>query len=159
MWKKVKKANTIFAGLALIGGLVIGTLFYSSIPALGSNFGELNKDGNYVLKINQSGETYGSMAGASSYEQIPDLILAEGIDGTVGYVKNLDLNQGLPKNPEEAVAYMKNLKDNGFRKIPLYAVDGKTVIGEYQVGTPQIDEEALDIIQKDIDNKLGGSDQ
>ncbi|WP_019850746.1 hypothetical protein [Desulfitobacterium sp. PCE1] len=156
MWKKVKKVN---AGLALIGGLVIGTLFYSSIPALGSNFGELNKDYNYVIKVNQSGETYGSMAGASSYEQIPDLILAEGIDGTVGYVKNSDLNQGLPKNPEEAVVYMKNLKDNGFRKIPLYAVDGKTVIGEYQVGTPQIDEEALDIIQKDIDNKLRGSDQ
>ena len=54
---------------------------------------------------------------------------------------------------------MMNLKDNSFRKIPLYAVDGKAVIGEYQVGTPQIDEEALDTIQKDIDNKLRGSDQ
>lgn len=39
----------------------------------------------------------------------------------------------MPESPEEAVIYMKSGKANKVRFIPLYNLDGKTVIGEFQI--------------------------
>jgi len=56
--------------------------------------------------------------------------LAEGEDGTIGYVKKEDLNGPLPKTPEEAVKLNKAKPI----EIPLYKDDGETVIGKFIIG-------------------------
>jgi hypothetical protein len=69
---------------------------------------------------------------ASPYTEA-DLIKAYGVDGTIGYVGSTDLRGDEPKNPEEAIAMQKQRVASGVRKIPLYDVSGKTVIGEFHV--------------------------
>lgn len=70
---------------------------------------------------NASGQTYGSLLDVSVPGTEPDLVKAMGVDGkTVGYVRYSDLN-----GPES---------ENVTKRIPLYKVDGKTVIGEFEMG-------------------------
>lgn len=83
---------------------------------------------------NQNGETYGSLLDAPSPDLDPDLIAAIGVDGTEGYVRATELNSGPhPTSPDKTVAYMKALESAPYsvRTIPLYAADGKTVIGSF----------------------------
>lgn len=82
---------------------------------------------------NNNGQTYGSSADANSPETEPELISAVGVDGTAGYVLKKDLDGELPKSPEEAIA-IQNSRSPGGRDIPLYDVDGETVIGVFHVG-------------------------
>lgn len=82
---------------------------------------------------NKYGQTYGSDSDATSYETRPDLISAFGVNGTLGYVLKKDLYGELPKTPEEALAIQKN-RPAGGRDIPLYDVDGKTIIGVFHIG-------------------------
>ena len=81
---------------------------------------------------NENRQTYGPDMGDLNLGELgePDLMLAEGENGTVGYVKKEDLNGPEPKNPEEAVKLNEVLR----REIPLYDVDGETVIGKFIVG-------------------------
>lgn len=105
---------------------------------------EENFDSTKVYQINKYGQTYGSSLYAVSAETEPDLIIAKGIDGTIGYVYSADLYGKEPKNPEEAIIMQKLNKDK-IRTIPLYASDGKTVIGEFKTTPVQ------DIIEKTKD--------
>jgi len=92
---------------------------------------------NPVFPVNQNGETYGSNSEVTVAAQGPDLILAAGIDGTVGYMKLKDLNKDQPNNPEEAVAYMERMKNGPtYSDIPLYAADGETVVGKFRIFNP-----------------------
>lgn len=88
----------------------------------------------HVFPKNENGQTYGSSADADSLETEPDLIAALGVDGTEGYVKRTDLEGEMPRTPEEAIASMNNNEASNGRQIPLYAADGKTVIGVFNVG-------------------------
>ncbi|MCT1404019.1 hypothetical protein M4D81_33975 [Paenibacillus sp. p3-SID867] len=81
---------------------------------------------------NENGQTYGSAADAASSDTEPELISAFGVDGTKGYVMKKDLDGEQPKSPKEALASMERNKEG--RDIPLYDVDGKTVIGVFHVG-------------------------
>lgn len=85
---------------------------------------------------NKYGQTYGSSANCS-IEQEPDLVKAIGIDGTAGYVLSKDLNEEMPKTPEEAIAMTKAFPAEG-KIIPLYAVDGRTVIGKFKITSGDI---------------------
>ncbi|WP_153047501.1 hypothetical protein [Paenibacillus sp. EZ-K15] len=82
---------------------------------------------------NKNGQTYGSSADATSPETEPELISATGVDGTAGYVLKKDLDGELPKSPEEAIAIQNSRSPDG-RDIPLFDVDGETVIGVFHVG-------------------------
>ncbi|UPK41142.1 hypothetical protein [Paenibacillus pabuli] len=82
---------------------------------------------------NKKGQTYGSSADATSPETEPELISAIGEDGTSGYVLKKDLDGELPKSPEEAIA-IQNSRSPGGLDIPLFDVDGETVIGVFHVG-------------------------
>ncbi|MGM0880723.1 MAG: hypothetical protein ACQEXQ_06725 [Bacillota bacterium] len=82
---------------------------------------------------NKNGQTYGSATDATSPETGPELISAIGVDGTKGYVLKKDVEGELPKSPEEAIA-KQNSRSPGGRDIPLYDVDGETVIGVFHVG-------------------------
>lgn len=66
-----------------------------------------------------------------------DLILVEADNGKIGYVTKEDFYdiENQPKNPKEAVEYMKRLKLNGERTISVYDKDGKTIVGSYKIGS------------------------
>ncbi|WP_222708690.1 hypothetical protein [Paenibacillus sp. N3.4] len=82
---------------------------------------------------NKNGQTYGSATDTTSPEMGPELISAIGVDGKKGYVLKKDIDSELPKSPEEAIE-IQNSRSPGGRDIPLYDVDGETVIGVFHVG-------------------------
>ena len=82
------------------------------------------KDG---YPTNGNGQTYGPNRRDPMFDD-PDLMSAIGIEGTIGYVKKEDLNGPQPKTPEEAV----KLNEAKPREIPLYDVDGETIIGKFR---------------------------
>lgn len=59
------------------------------------------------------------------------LILAMGEGGTIGYVRSADLEGPEVRTPEEALAYQRQGPSR--REIPLYAEDGVTVIGTFEI--------------------------
>jgi len=92
-----------------------------------------------VYPKNENGETYGTSLYARTPEEEPDLIEAYGEGGIKGYVRKEDLRGGeMPKTPEEAIAIQNKRKAEGPRTIPLYDVDGKTVIGVFKFGEAQV---------------------
>ncbi|OPX87647.1 hypothetical protein [Pelotomaculum sp. PtaB.Bin117] len=117
--------KTVIFGVFLVAGIALGTLsLYKTTAQAGTN---------YVFPKNQYGQTYGSLMNATSPETEPDLVAAVGVGGIEGYVKRTDLEQPLPKTPQEAIALSKqNLAHPN--EIPLYDVDGKTVIGKFIFG-------------------------
>lgn len=117
--------------MAIIAGILLGTLCFDSVIA--SNNPNQSFSSAPVYPINENGETYGSSSYAISLETEPDLISAIGVDGTLGYVRKTDLNGEMPNNPEQALAGMRQ-REGKVRQIPLYDVDGKTVIGAFNVG-------------------------
>ena len=135
-FQKLHKTKIFTVGIALVAGIIAGSFTFSSIPALAnkpSNSITVQEASSPKFKVNKNGETYGSIKDVTVAGQEPTLILAEGIDGTVGYARFADMNGPQPKNPEEAVAYMKKMENSVPRNIPLYDVDGKTVIGKYKI--------------------------
>ena len=100
-------------------------------------------DPAHIYDVNQNGQTYGSAMYAVSPEKEPDLVLAEAIDGTQGYVYSSDLNSEMMESPEEMLLINKKYKEmweNALvgevvvaRYIPLYDSDGKTVIGDFPI--------------------------
>lgn len=122
--------KAVIIGVALVAGIALWTL--------GVHYKTAQAVNNHVYPKNQYGQTYGSAADAESPETEPDLIWATGVDGTNkyvdGYVKRTDLEQPFPKTPEEAIALTKYNLANPTREIPLYDVDGKTVLGKFIIG-------------------------
>jgi hypothetical protein len=137
-FKKLREIKILTIGVALVAGLIAGSLSFGPVSSI-ANFSHSDQKSSTApeYKVNDSGQTYGSNMYATSPEEEPDLIQARGIDGTRGYVKYEDLNGEEPKTPEEATAYMEAKQKN--KKIPLYDIDGKTVIGEFQINDSEID--------------------
>lgn len=88
----------------------------------------------YILEngypVNDKGETYGPNMGNMMTIDEPDLILAQGENRIIGYAKKVELDGPKPKTPEEAV----KLNNPSPREVPLYDVDGETIIGKYWIG-------------------------
>ncbi len=122
--------RTLVVCAALVAGMAVGTLGYglaSAGPYPNQSFAPPP-----VYPRNENGQTYGALSAAISVETEPDLVKAVGVDGTVGYVLSKDLDGGpMPKTPEEALTRMRNTPS--IRPIPLYDIDGKTVIGVFNV--------------------------
>lgn len=106
--------------------LIICTIFFALIGTLFKIVFSQVLDFHLLKGINEDGQSYGIES-----EDSPDLIAAQGIDGTYGYILSNDLYGPEFSTPEEAVNWQK--KHNGKRVIPLYASDGKTVIGEFEL--------------------------
>ncbi|MEK4297385.1 peptidase [Paenibacillus sp. FSL R5-0914] len=82
--------------------------------------------------VNNNGETYGSALSEKTIGMEPDLISAIGTNGVNGYIKSEDLSPKV-SSIEEALELSGG---NGEVKIiPLYAVDGTNVIGEFKLVT------------------------
>jgi len=101
--------------------------------------------------VNEYGQTYGSEPVLiNDYIVYPELIYTTGLDGIVGYVSITDLDYTYfgherPGSPEEFLMYMRLLqaRDKVMRiresekinAIALYAVDGRTVLGEFGISS------------------------
>lgn len=77
---------------------------------------------NGVYPENESGESYGDDILADYAGYAPDLILFNGENGSTGYFRESDQSAILEHNADRCL---------GHYSIPLYASDGKTVIGAY----------------------------
>ncbi|MCR6546554.1 hypothetical protein NVS47_13710 [Dehalobacterium formicoaceticum] len=135
MFKKIGTPLVIILSL-------FGVILYLTSIGFGSAIASANQSQNStpIFQKNESGQTYGTNENATSLETEPDLVLALGEDGTLGYVYSKDLYGEMPKTPEEAIAIMKKNKVGEDKKIPLYDVDGKTVIGQFKITSGTITE-------------------
>jgi hypothetical protein len=120
----------VIIGVVFVIGIMAGTMALDRTDAKTNN----NPSSAQVPSFpkNKNGQTYGSSGDATSSYTEPDLIKAYGVDGTIGYVLKTDLEDQMPKNPEEALALQKS-RPAGGRDIPLYNVEGKTVIGVFHI--------------------------
>ena len=133
--------------IPFIAGIVVAIGIFCMIAAVAPT---PNGEGGYprpVFSTNENGETYGTCSGLDP-EDWPDLIAAVGINGVDGYIRDSEAHpeEEQPKNPEEAVLYMKwleeemrNAKESGLeylRIIPLYAEDGITIIDQFGISFP-----------------------
>lgn len=130
-----------FVTALILGGFMIST---TSVVAYAANaYFNRGQEQAPNYSVNEFGQTYGSAVYAVSPETEPDLIAAVGTGGTEGYVYSKDLQEDMPSTPEEAVAGTRALrklqaaaKSNEpviVKKIPLYDIDGKTIIGEFEI--------------------------
>lgn len=82
--------------------------------------------------VNNNGDTYGSALSEQTIGVEPDLIAAVGTNGLNGYVKAVDLTPEV-NSIEEGLEQMQS--NNATRTIPLYDVEGITVIGQFDLVT------------------------
>lgn len=83
---------------------------------------------------NARGQTYGSLLNSSSSTTDPDLAQAIATNGQQGYVDSSQLNSAGPSSPAAAVAQQR--ADNAGKYIPVFAENGTTVIGQFEVSEP-----------------------
>lgn len=136
------RAN-IGRGLAVVAGLVAGSALV--VPALagdaptqlpaGTGNRQVSVEAPPTYPTNERGQTFGSASLARSVDEEPDLIEVIATNGRVGYALREELNgEPLPASPEEAVARTEaELADlSPPEAIDVFAVDGTTVIGEFE---------------------------
>lgn len=113
--------------------LAVSLLFSLSATAFADGCGE-----HAPFDVNENGESYGNYFQAMEAGVDPDLIAAQGVDGTRGYVRASDLEEPMPETPEAALALQAERRASGYtgRYINLYASDGLTVIGSFFISMP-----------------------
>ncbi len=142
--------STVFVLVALIVGVSSGigvsvvmggaSATSSGAKSVVSSIGVAAASGgssNATYPTNANGQTYGSAVGAS-LSNPPDLILTYASNGQIGYVYSSQLSASSGANvttPSEAVAW--DAIRNRIQVIPVYAVDGTTVIGNFSI-TPGV---------------------
>jgi hypothetical protein len=88
--------------------------------------------------VNDSGQTFGAGADADTDAELPDLVLAIGDDGTVGYVASSNLTAS-PATPEEVLQLpidssgAEPVHSEPSRTVPLFDKDGVTSIGQFTI--------------------------
>ncbi|MBD5082456.1 MAG: hypothetical protein HDT44_11940 [Ruminococcaceae bacterium] len=131
-----------FVSVAVIGGVLIssaGATIDTTADSKSDNYAAEETNKKLVYSVNANGQTYHDGAvDVPSMDDLPDLIGVVATNGKEGYVYKEDMYDYMPSCPEEAVKYMEVLKefnDQGiyFQIIPVYAVDGETVIGEFEM--------------------------
>jgi len=152
--------KTLTIGVALVSGIVAGSMGFGSVLASASNNQSLS-NGNvkpaHIYLKNNNGETYGSALDASSLDNEPNLIAAIGEDGIKGYVRSVDVNGVMPKTPEEAIAQQNKLTAGTAVEIPLYDVNDK-IIGSFKTHiTKGINKPTTSINEQDIKDARGES--
>lgn len=117
---------------AIVGGAATGLVMSVNADSLAPTRGDIVVPS---YPKNEFGETYGSNALAETSEQEPDLVAAVGTRGEEGFVRKEDLSLPDPSSPAEAVKrQLEQELSGGGRLLPLYEVDGRTIIGEFLVG-------------------------
>ncbi|APE12751.1 hypothetical protein BO226_25775 (plasmid) [Rhodococcus sp. 2G] len=93
-----------------------------------------------ALRTNEQGQTIGSGEDAQSDAELPDLVLAYGTEGQLGYIRSADI-PAPPATEDEVRNLPKVAQPDGTVvatqpsvTIPLYADDGVSVIGDFRIG-------------------------
>lgn len=147
----MKKRSVAFlslgAAIALSAGVASGTAIGSIQPTAAPP----PTPEPVVYPENADGLTFGSVMDASSPDSEPDLILVEATNGREGYVYKTDLDQAdgtaaarTFKSPDEAVAWQQERDTRALREghptVAVYDRDGKTVIGEFEISSAEVEE-------------------
>lgn len=82
---------------------------------------------------NAAGQTYGSAADARTPDEEPDLISVTATNGKVSYVRRDLLTGFQSKNPEEALAWMREHGDD-VEVFTVTEADGVTEVGKFTSG-------------------------
>jgi hypothetical protein len=98
-------------------------------PASGASAGP-----SPVYPTNANGQTYGSELSSTSSATDPDLVEVIATNGKTGYAYSSQLNPPAPPSP--AAAASQEAANTAGDYIPVYAQDGITVIGEFEVAMP-----------------------
>lgn len=120
-------AAVVIVGAGIITGTSLATAKAPSAQDVATNAQP------FAFPQNESGQTYGSRLDARSHANTPDLISAYATNGKLGYVLRTDFQDPTPRNPQEAISS----NGKGAREIPVYAVDGKTQIGVFEIQNPE----------------------
>lgn len=122
-------------GIALVGGIVTATVGLQSLHLVRAA-PSYNTAPAPLYAKNSHGQTYGSDAHATSLASEPDLILTQGTNGKIGYLRKSELFGTMPKTPQQAVAM--NAQAQVAKKVPLYASNGTTIIGTFIIGPAKV---------------------
>lgn len=100
-----------------------------------------NKGAPVTYPVNAAGLTYGTVAEATSWANLPDLILAYATNGALGYIKKTELEAtdgSNVSNPTQAAQWQTAHGAGWTATIPVYAQNGASILGDYVVesGTP-----------------------
>lgn len=126
------------AGGALVGlslGVLVGVNGLGlAAPAAADLLPEDRVTDGYVslppLKVNTSGQTYGSLIGrGTSLESAPDLVEVIGNNGKLGYVEKIHFFGEVPTTPDEVAA--ANARADELLVVPVFASDGKTKVDTF----------------------------
>jgi len=138
----VRRFWVVAAGTTMVMGVLSGAAYGShatrmsyGIPSTAA--GDILSPQSVTYPVNESGFTYGSAADAPTPADEPDLVAVLATNGKVGYAwaHELDAASGTPQNPSEAIAWtLSESGASGTRVVPVYEVDGVTLIGEFVVG-------------------------
>jgi hypothetical protein len=79
--------------------------------------------------VNANGETYG----VQRLGKTPDLVAVFTIGGKQGYAYASELNRPVPTSPADALE-QQEAQAGDSRSVPVYELDGETVIGEFLAG-------------------------
>lgn len=142
-------AIVVGGALGLGGGVAYAVTQLNEVQPGGisaTEGGKVNSHFSTDWPVNAAGQSYGSLLEASSPDDAPDLIQVETYDGTTGYVDRVDLDTATGANvanPEEAIAWQERVDKMAAAGestlLPVYALDGKTVIGEFEIVPSQPD--------------------
>ncbi len=129
-------AGGLMGGAALARGLVDDSGPPAGIAAVPGGAPAPAIKPNYPR--NSSGQSYGPTDDAIAVENEPDLILVVATNGSSGYVSKIELDEITGANissPEEAIAWQSRQDAAGWttKSIPVYELDGTTVIGEFEI--------------------------
>ncbi|ADC52385.1 hypothetical protein BpOF4_21949 (plasmid) [Alkalihalophilus pseudofirmus OF4] len=125
------KKSLIFIGLVGIISISIGLYLSFSNTQHSDEHSDLT-DESPDYPINEQGQTYGKAPYSEGPVKEPDLIMAEGEDGVIGYVRAIDLDNN-NSTPNQSIEDQKEIEREGYRSIPLFEYDGKTVVGEFRI--------------------------
>lgn len=89
-------------------------------------------DSNQLYELTDDGETYGSGLDAEQCGYAPDWMLAQGTNGSEGYIKTADCWTPEAKNPEDA---RENYSERRVKSIPVYEEPSElsTIVGFYDM--------------------------
>jgi hypothetical protein len=130
--KRTKIGRSIAILAAVVIGTGLGAVGVSAFAANSNRQAPQANDGHAKpnFPLNAAGNRYGSLKDAPTPEDSPDLIAAIGTKGVEGFVKRDDFFEPLPSSVAEALS--RNRRPS--HTVPLYSVDGKTIVDQFLIG-------------------------
>lgn len=129
-WGTVALVGVLCAGAGAFAGSQLAQTGDPAADEVAASIDQQTPDSGEIriYPQNESGQTWGTPeTGALD----PELVLAEATNGEVGYVFSSDLIGPEYSSPQEAYEASPSTSQESPGSIPVYAVDGATVIGEF----------------------------